>query len=149
MFPNVIERCERGGIIAMRAERIIELLPARHSGAPDAPGKWPVVFEGREIGCWKDPECTSSRWLLDIAKAERSDRLVTTRNGVRCMTGLVGWFADHRVVETDKRSPHFAVWKPFDGAAKNAARRVTVFDSAANDGEGEYRVGDDAQGAAK
>jgi hypothetical protein len=102
-------------------EILIDLLPARYSKTPNAPVRTPVVFAGVEIGCWRDPECSAARGLVDNGKASRADRLVTVRDGVRCMTGPVGWFADRVVEETDKVGPRFKQWRPFLIAEKAPA----------------------------
>jgi hypothetical protein len=54
-----------------------------------------------------------ARQLLAEGKAERGDTLKTLYKGNPSMTGLVGWFADHCVLETAKDGPRYAKWRPF------------------------------------
>jgi hypothetical protein len=75
-----------------------------------------VWFEGVGIGSWRVPECSAARWLLANGKAERTDTLRSFWRGrdVLCLTGSVGWLADHTVTESDKQggTPRFIKWKP-------------------------------------
>jgi hypothetical protein len=85
-------------------------------GFPVAPYKYRVLFEGQEIGSWRDPECSAARRLIELSLAKREDVLLTFRGDNPCMRGSVGWFADRRVADDD-RGLHFARWKPFPGVA--------------------------------
>lgn len=71
------------------------------------PNRYRVLLEGREIGIWKDPECSAARHLLEHGLAAPDDMLATNR----VLRGSVGWFAQHRVDESG--TPRFARWKPF------------------------------------
>jgi hypothetical protein len=41
--------------------------------------RYHVMFEGAEIGRWRDPECSAARWLVDNRRAARDDVLQTYR----------------------------------------------------------------------
>ena len=83
--------------------------------------RYRVLFEGREIGLWRDPECSAARFLVDNGLAARADILRTYRGDRPCMRDRVGWFADRRVDEGDGRgkdgTPRFAKWRPNPFAA--------------------------------
>ena len=76
-----------------------------------------------EIGV-EDDECGLARHLIASGQAQRSDRLVTTRNGVRCMSGSMGWFADHYVEESARISPRFRKWRPYSRDRLDRPARV-------------------------
>ena len=96
---------------------------------PDARLMYIVRHNGEEIGRWIDPECTAARWLVERGRASREDQLVTFRPGrVKSLTGKVGWFADHRVEETETIGPRFTRWRPFPslrGRAGTASEEIS------------------------
>ena len=79
--------------------------------------KYVVLFEGGQIGFWKDPECSAARYLLDKGLASGEDVLHTWLGDRIGMSGRVGWFAERRVRETETLSPTFVKWTPFPVAA--------------------------------
>jgi len=70
--------------------------------------QYTVFFEGEEIGSWRYPEGAAARWLLANGKAERTDTLRTFHDGMPCLHGRVGWFADRTVNETG--TPRHVKW---------------------------------------
>jgi hypothetical protein len=48
--------------------------------------RYRVLFEGEEIGVWRDPECSAARWLVDNGRASRDDVLKTYRGDSPCLT---------------------------------------------------------------
>jgi hypothetical protein len=61
-----------------------------------------------------------ARKLIAEGKAERGDTLMTMRGEMRCLTGSVGWFADHTVREDSVTSPTFVKWRPFPDTRRRA-----------------------------
>ena len=76
--------------------------------------RWRASFEGLELGVWKDPEHAVARFLIDQGLATRDDVLVTYRGDKACLRGGMGWFADRRTEESDKRggTPRTVKWTP-------------------------------------
>jgi hypothetical protein len=58
-----------------------------------------------------------ARALIEGGHAKRDDRLETMRHGKVCLTGPIGWFADHRVQENNTVSPRFVKWNAFSADA--------------------------------
>jgi hypothetical protein len=73
-----------------------------------------VSFQGKEIGRWRDPECSAARYLVDNGLASREDTLQTYHGDDPQFRGQVGWLADRRVAEDDANggAPHFVKWTP-------------------------------------
>lgn len=104
----------------------VEIVIAERRGrllAPDAKVRYIVTLGDEEIDVWSDPEHAAARWLVDHGRASRDDTLVTYRpDGVKSMTGSVGWFADRRVSETRTSGPAWGKWRPMtflQGQASN------------------------------
>ena len=95
--------------------------------------RYRVLFEGMEIGVWRDPECSAARYLVDNGLAARGDTLRTYRGDERCMSGSVGWFADRRVDEGDGKdgTPRFAKWRPNPFAALRGVSQKPALDEVA------------------
>lgn len=97
-------------------EHRIEIESARRFSGPNRVGTGNVFvsYNGERIGEMRVPSCEASRWLLANGIADRSDTLVMCRNGEPSMAGLVGWFADRTVRETEKSGPRWARYEAFD-----------------------------------
>jgi hypothetical protein len=96
-------------------ERVIqiELVPRPEVGQPWRSRKYRVLFEGKEIGVWKDPECSAARYLLEKKLAAKSDALRSYRGDTPRLSGGIGWLAGHTVREDELTSPTFVKWRPF------------------------------------
>lgn len=92
------------------------------------PQKYRVLFAGRAVGVWKDPECSAARWLIDSRLAARTDILRVYRGSELCLTGGVGWLADRHVNEAS--TPRFAKWTPHPMVAER--RRLASADEDAS-----------------
>jgi hypothetical protein len=96
--------------------------------------RYRVVFQGAEIGVWRDPECSAARYLLDHGLAARLDVLRIYRGSTLCMSGGVGWFADRRVDESDTGrkdgTPRFGKWRPHPFAVLRGAGQKPASDDA-------------------
>jgi hypothetical protein len=79
--------------------------------------RYRVLFEGNEIGLWRDPEHSAARYLVDHGRASREDTLRTWRGDTPCLKGKVGWFAGRRVKEDDRAGIRVARWTPNPWAA--------------------------------
>jgi hypothetical protein len=77
--------------------------------------RYRVLFHGKAIGVWRDPECSAARYLVDQRIVARKDILRAYHGDKLCLSGGVGWFADHIVVETP--SLRVARWRPHPFAA--------------------------------
>ena len=77
------------------------------------PNRYRVLFMGREIGVWRDPECSAARFLVAHGLAARRDTLRTFLGNAPSMIGSVDWFANHAVRENDRQPLRFIAWKPF------------------------------------
>ena len=95
----------------LRLEMVRPNVPAPPTGNSET--RCRVIYVGRELGVWRDPEHSAARFLLDNGLAERGDMLRTFRGEKLCMTGGVGWFADRRTLEDDTRGPVTVKWRPF------------------------------------
>jgi len=89
--------------------------------APSSPDKntetrYRVTLGARVLGIWRDPECSAARKLLELGLAKREDTLRTWRGDQPCMHGGIGWLADRRVSESDRKgqtgTPRFVRWVP-------------------------------------
>jgi hypothetical protein len=83
--------------------------PAPRTGNTEQ--QYRVLFDGQEIGSWRYPEGAAARWLLANGKAKRTDTLRTFHDGMFCLRGSVGWFADHTISETDKGGLRVVKWR--------------------------------------
>ena len=103
--------------------------------------RYRVLFDGNEIGIWRDPECSAARYLVDHGLAARDDILRTYRGDRPCMRDRVGWFADRRVDEGDGRgkdgTPRFAKWRPNPFAALRGGGLKPASDDLAGTGVAE------------
>jgi hypothetical protein len=79
-----------------------------------------VSFQGKEIGRWRDPECSAARYLVDNGLASREDTLQIYHGDDPQFRGQVGWLAKRMVREDDTTSPTFVKWKPFPDARRRA-----------------------------
>jgi hypothetical protein len=94
--------------------------------------RYRVLFEGAEIGVWKDPECSAARYLVDNSLAARDDVLKTYRGDTPSMSGSIGWFADRRVVEDGRDgTPRFVKWRPNPFAASRRSGQKPASDESA------------------
>jgi hypothetical protein len=99
-----------GGIRRIQLERVA---PKPSAPNTNTETRYRVMFEGNEIGVWRDPECSAARFLVDYGLASRDDILRAYRGSSPCMSGLIGWFADRRVKEDGKDgTPRFVKWTP-------------------------------------
>ena len=109
----------------------IEITPARRWNGSSwvGHGTYYASYEGQRdpqgkpsrIGEWRVPECDAARWLRDNRGAHDSDILIThrpaedgsTRGGLPCLRGSIGWFAERTVEENEKVSPRWAKHRPW------------------------------------
>jgi hypothetical protein len=76
--------------------------------------KYRALYDGRELGVWRDPEHSAARTLIDLGLAKRSDWLRTFHGETPCLKANIGWLADHSAADPDRGSPHWTKYKPFD-----------------------------------
>lgn len=67
-------------------------------------------YLGDEAFRSRSPIYDGARWLLDNGHAEATDTLSTYRDGVRCMSGIVGRLADWTVAESDRVGLRLVPW---------------------------------------
>jgi hypothetical protein len=85
-----------------------------------------VFYLGESLGEMRSPCCSTARWLLERSLASRDDLIAMVRDRdasgqqspvcdhpYLCITGSVGWFADHTVIENERVGPVWGRWKPF------------------------------------
>jgi hypothetical protein len=105
----------------------IEIAPARRWSGSSwvGHGSYYASHEGKRIGEWRNPECDGARWLKAHGAAD-ADILITTRDGVPCMRGSIGWFAARTVEENEKVSPRWVTYRPWTGPGRSAAPSETA-----------------------
>jgi hypothetical protein len=109
-------------------EHRIEITPARrwNGSAWGGHGSYYAEHEGQRIGEWRVPECDAARWLKANLGAADADILITTRNGVPCMRGSIGWFAERTIEENEKVSPRWAKHRPWSAPGRSAVPSVAA-----------------------
>jgi hypothetical protein len=100
-------------VVEIQLEMVRPNVPAPPTGNSET--RYRVIYGKRVLGVWRDPEHSAARFLIDHGFAARGDTLRTFRGDALCMTGSIGWFADHRTLEDDTRGPVTVKWKPFPG----------------------------------
>lgn len=88
-------------------------------------------WRGKKLFCGvaelADDEFKAARTMLALGMAKRADRITTYRGEMACLTGEVGWLADHTVRETATEGPRFDLWKPFPAARRRPQTGKTEF----------------------
>jgi hypothetical protein len=84
-------------------------------------GKTFVYYNNELINETDDEMCETARWLLNNGHATREDMLVSYRDDVPCLTGNIGWHADHKIIENDN-GIFYVKWKPFTDEVRNRLR---------------------------
>jgi hypothetical protein len=114
----------------------IEITPARRWNGSSwvGHGTYYASYEGQRdpqgkpsrIGEWRVPECDAARWLRDNRGALDSDILITTRGGLPCLRGSIGWFAERTIEENEKVSPRWAKHRPWSAPGRSAVPSVAA-----------------------